>query len=229
MGHAYIEAQQQSPARVSDGGDVKLRGTRDGAALGIPWLQALALEGRMFGVSYGSTQPSIVTVATFSTEAAVDLDEFDLLQTIPESVAVIPTYYKVGYVAIGTIAALQTILVYGNSGVINAGTTATTPYNFRASSGNRSACTVDILGDNVGTAITIDGVIFHEAVTAITGEAGDAAPMGMHEWTAATASYLPVLDGATGTGRQVAGFAHGEGSTGFLTYAWAELPIHAIE
>ncbi len=223
-----IDASVVPGRATSDKQIMAARGTRDGSLYTADWLQALSMEGRVYGVAFGDANLGIVTVGTFGA-GAIDLDEFDLLQTIPESVAVIPTYYKVGYVAIGTIAALQTILVYGNSGVINAGTTATTPYNFRASSGNRSACTVDILGDNVGTAITIDGVIFHEAVTAITGEAGDAAPMGMHEWTAATASYLPVLDGATGTGRQVAGFAHGEGSTGFLTYAWAELPISAIE
>lgn len=227
MAHTYVNAQQGSPTRVTDGTDVKLRSTRDGAALGIPWLQALSLEGKVFGVSYGDANCGVVAVGTFGTEAALDLDEFDLHQAIPASVAVIPVYYKVGFSVIGTIAITQVVLAWGNTGAVSGGHSCT-PYNMKPASSSLSATTVTGLCNNGGTAMVIDGVIFHEATTALTGSATNPGQLG-YDWSAIKAGYLPVIEGLAGTGRQIGGWAASEAGTGFLTYNWAELPISAIE
>jgi hypothetical protein len=185
------------------------------------------LEGRVFGVSYGAANKDIVSVGTFGTQAAtIDLDEFDLLQTIPATVAVIPVYFKVAFVGIGAAGATQAVLAWGNTGVISGGITAV-PYNFRPASDNLSATTVVGLGADGGTALVVAGVIYHEASTALTGVAGTPAQLG-YEWSVKQAGYLPVLEGLAGTGRQVIGCAHGHTTTGYMTYAFAELPIAAV-
>lgn len=226
MSHTFVNAQQLSPARVADGTDVKLRATRDGAALQIPWLQALSLEGRVFGVEFGSANKAVVLVGTFGA-GAVDLDEFDLLQIVPATVGIIPAYFKVGFSAHGT-GACEVALVWGNTGVINATNIACTPYNLRPASSNVSACTVNGLGNDAGTAMVVDGVIFVEATTALTGVAGTPAQLG-YEWSVNDSGVMPIIEGLTAPERIVAGFAASNAGTGWLTYMWAELPISAFE
>lgn len=224
MSRLYINAQQLDPSRGSDGTDVKVRGTRDGALYQVPWLQALCLEGRMFGVQFGDANLGIVTVGTFG-GGAIDLEEHDLLQTVPATVAVIPVYYKVAFLAHGT-GACSVALVWGNTGVITGGSTAV-PYNMRPASSNVSACTVAILGNAGGTAVVVDGVIYHEATTALTGVAATPAQLG-YEWSATKDSFIPVIEGLASPERQIAGFAASNAGTGWINYVYAELPISAI-
>lgn len=226
MAHTFLNAQQLNPARVAEGKDIEQRATRDGAGYTIPWLQALSLEGRLFGVQFGSANKDIVTVGTFGA-GATDLDEFDMLCQVPATVGVIPVYFKVGYVALGT-GVQHTSLVWGNTGIINATNIACVPYNMRPGSSNVSACTVNGLGNDAGTAMVVDGVIFQEASTALTGVDATVAQLG-YEWNVETASYLPVIEGLTSPARIIAAFASAVGGTGFLNYIWVELPISAFE
>jgi hypothetical protein len=171
----------------------------------------------------------ILTVGTFG-DGTIDLEELDLLQTIPATVGVIPVYFKVALAVVGTIADSGVALVWGNAAVINSGISAT-PYNMKPSSSNASVCTLAGLGDtaNGGTAITVDGVIYREASTAITGVGATAQQIGSYEWSAEDSGLMPVLEGLASPGRQVAGFAYGQAPTGYVNYIWAELPIAAFE
>ncbi len=202
-----------------------LRLIRDGSLSVIPWTQALVLEGRVFGVSFGAANMS-TTVGTFGAEAAIDLDEIDMLQTIPATVAVMPLYFKCAFVAIGTIAATQVVLTWGAGGVGSAGITCT-PYNLKPASSSVSACTVTGLHDNGGTAIVNAGVIFREATTALTGVAATPAQLG-YEWTAGRTGFVPVIQGLVSPTRQIAAWAKAQGGTGYLMYQYAELPVSDV-
>jgi len=197
-----------------------------GELISIPWMQALALEGRMFGVAFGAANNTIVTVGTFA-PGAVALDEFDLLQTVPATVAVMPAYYKVAFSTVGTVAALHVALAWGQSGIIANGITAT-PSNLNTGSSVTSACTVAGLGDTAGTAAVIAGVFFNEAATVLDGAAGTDQQLG-YEWSVGNSGFAPVIKGLVSPTRQVLGFAGSQAGTGWLTYQWAEFPIDAIE
>ena len=197
-----------------------------GELIGIPWLQALALEGRIFGVAYGAANNTIVTVGTFA-PGAVALDEFDLLQTVPATVAVLPAFYKVAFSTVGTVAAAHVALAWGQTGVIAAGISAT-PSNLNTGSALTSACTIAGLGDTGGTAAVIAGTIFHEAATVLDGAAGTAQQLG-YAWSAGNSGFAPVIKGLVSPTRQVLGFAGSQAGTGWITYQWAELPLDAIE
>lgn len=222
-----VKAQQGSPERVAEGLPIQLRSTRDGSVIQVPWVQALCLEGRVYGISYGAANLTL-TIATFGTNASLALDETDLLQTIPETVAVIPVFFKVGFVGLGTAAEVSAVLAYGKGGVVSGGVTSIIPYNYRPGSGNKSACTYVGLANKGGTVITLEGIIYHESSTALTGAANEPAQLG-YEWSVEKAGYLPVMEGKPSTGRQVAAWAHSaQASTGYLSYVFAELPIADI-
>jgi len=225
----YLNAQQLDPSRGSDGTDVKLRGTRCGALYEVPWIHALCLEGRVFGVQFGSANKNITLVGTFGNAGAtIDLDEFDLLQTIPATVGILPIYFKVAFSIIGTIAEAGAALAWGAAGVAGANPVAMVPYNMRPGSSNVSACTIVGLCDDGGSASFVPaGVIYREASTSETGAATEPAQLGL-EWSAATAGFVPVVEGLRGIDRQIAGWAKAQAGAGWINYVFAELPVSAI-
>lgn len=226
MAHSYILANQNSPTRTTDGQDIKLRGTRDGALFQAPWLQALTLEGRMYGVQFGDANCDPVGAGTFNA-GVVDLDAFDYLQTIPETVAVLPVYYEIAFLAIGTVGETGLHVLWGAGGVKHASGITPVPFNMRPGSSNTSACTYSALSDDAGTVIVPAGVICSRICTAVTG-----AITGMNlvpPWSVMQAGFSPVLDGLSGTGRQIAAWFPAIGGTGYFTSYFAELPIAAVE
>ncbi|KKK98684.1 hypothetical protein LCGC14_2640250, partial [marine sediment metagenome] len=92
-----------SPNRGASGSWVGMRAGLDGAPVVQPWVQALVIEGLGFSINYGAALNDATTVGTFG-DGGADLDEFDLLQTLPSAgtTAVIPIYFKPVYEAIGT-------------------------------------------------------------------------------------------------------------------------------
>ena len=168
MSDVYGRALQNSVGRAADGTGVILRMTRDGAAVEVPWLQALCLEGRMFGVQFGDATTDPVGAATFGA-GVVDLTEFDYLQTIPATVAVLPIYFEIAYLAIGTVAETGLHVVWGSAGVKHASGITPVAFNMRPGSSNASVCTLSALSDTGGTAIVPAGVICSRITTAVTG------------------------------------------------------------
>ena len=227
MSDLRIMSNQGSVNRTQDTNWVAVRGLRDGSISQIPWLQALCLEGRMFGMQCGDATLDPVGPGTFGA-GAVDLDEFDYLQTVPATVAVIPVYFAVGFVGVGTAAECGIHLLWGSTGVISNGTATNTIFNMRPGSSNSSACTVATLGDDGGTAFVPAGVIYENVTTAITGAANTPQQF-VPPYSAATAPYIAVIEGLASPNRQIAGFTNGQAATGYLTSVWAELPIADIE
>lgn len=224
MSNIYGFTQQDNVARASDGTSVGIRATRDGALLQIPWIQALCLEGRVFGIQCGDGTLDPVGAGAFGV-GVNDLDEFDYLHTIPDTVAILPIYYSVGYTVIGTAGEAGIALGWGTGGVINGGIAANTIFNLKPASSNTSSCTVATLGDDVGTVITLAGMIYHNISTALTGVAGTPAQF-VPPYSIKTTGFVPVLEGAL----QMAGFSGGVvAPAGYITSYWVELPISAIQ
>lgn len=226
MAHLYVAAQQLDPSRGSDGTDVKVRGTRDGALYQAPWIQALCLEGRVFQAAPGSTALG-TTVGAFGGTTTIDFDEFDYLQTIPATVAVLPIYINVGIAVTGTAGEGGFQAYWGGSGVAGANPVTVTPHNLRPASSNVSACTVVALCDDGGTAFVPAGLIARAASNTITVTSGF---MDVPAWSVVNAGYVPVIEGLASPGRQIGIWVYSQGATtGFIQHAWAELPISAIE
>src|SRR3990167_11163507 len=112
MSDLRVQAQQQSVARATDGQWLSLRSLRDGTLITVHWILALTIEGRVFGLQTGDAAADPVGAATFGA-GVVDLDEFDFLQTIPASVAAIPLYYEISFLAIGTISEMGMHVIWG--------------------------------------------------------------------------------------------------------------------
>ena len=196
------------------------RALLDGSVVTVPWWQALVIEGYGFAVNYGSAANSATTVGTFGA-GGIDLDEFDLLHTLPSngSVGVIPIYYQPVLEAVGTAAAVDLALCYGSGGVIANGITAD-GINMRPDSSIADAGTIAGLGDDGGTVITVGSFIWRDGTTALTGATTEY-PLHNLYWSIAKTGIAPVVVGAS---RQIAGFASAQASTGFLTYQWLEMP-----
>ena len=71
MADDRVFAQQINVGRSTDGIYVAKRGLRDGAAIVVPWIQALVFEGRCFGVHFGDITTPIAG------HAAIDADQPD--------------------------------------------------------------------------------------------------------------------------------------------------------
>ncbi len=226
MAEARIYAAQESVGRTSDGEYIGLRGTRDGALIALPWIQACIWEGLGFSVGYGAAANEDTDPGTFGAGGA-DLDEFDMLQTLPAngSVGIIPILFKPVFEDIGTVLAVDILLCYGSGGIVGANSVSQTPVNLRSDSNNTSACTVAGLGDDGGTVITIGSYIYREGGTHLTGIADTPATLLNLEWSAQKVGYAPVIVGAS---RQVAAFLASQAGTGYITYQWLELPAEAL-
>ena len=217
--------QQDNVARASDGSSTGLRITRDGALIEIPWLQALCLEGRVFGAQEGSASLTITGAGQFGPGAPA-LDEFDYLHTIPATVAILPVFVQVSFSIIGTVDETGIICAAGGSGVIASGITLT-PYNMRPGSSNTTSCTVVGLGATGGTNIVLTQIFHHDVTVAITGAAGTPQQF-VPPYSVATAGFVPVLEGDTSPESQFAVFAPNQAGSGYITTAWVELPIAAL-
>lgn len=205
----------------SGGGWVAARGLSDGTMAVVPWVQALIMEGYGFTTQFGAADKDDTDPGTFGA-GGVDLTEFDFLQTLPSngSVGIIPIFWKPVFEAIGTIAAIDALLVFGTGGVKHASGITPTAANMRPDSSIASGCTLSALSDAAGTTIVIGGEIYREGGTHLTGVAGTGQTL-MPEWSINKTGYAPVIVGAS---RQVAAFASGQASTGFMTYQWLEMP-----
>ena len=225
MSNASGFVQQDNVSRASDGSSTGLRLTRDGALIEIPWLQALCLEGRVFGTQQGTASLTITAGGTFAPGAPA-LDEFDYLNTIPATVAILPVYVKVAFATVGAVDETGIICAAGGSGVTTGGITLT-PFNMRPGSSNTTSCVVEGISDTGGTNVVLTQVFHHDVTVAITGVAGTPQQF-VPAYSVTTAGFVPVLEGATSPGSQFLVFAPSATGTGYITTAWVELPIAAV-
>jgi len=220
---------QSSAKRSAEDTFHNTRMLRDGSVATIPWTQALTLEGRVYGAAPGATALG-VAAGSFGA-GAIDTDEFDYLQTIPATVAVLPIYIRVCIVTIGTAAEAGFHAFWGGAGVIGANSVAVTPHNLLTNSSNTSACTVATLGDDGGTTFVPAGLIARDVVMGITPNITATTAIGstfIPAWSAITAGYTPTITGLASPARQIVIWANGQAAAGYIHHVFAELPIADI-
>lgn len=84
MASIYLNAAERgSVTRVSEGSQLQVRGTRDGAIFVADWYEAHALEGRVFSATFGS----VTTALTFLITAA---NRPDMWVRCPDGTMILP-------------------------------------------------------------------------------------------------------------------------------------------
>jgi len=220
---------QSSVKRGKEDGFKNARMMRDGTISIIPWIEALVLEGKVYGAAPGATALG-VAAGSFGA-GAIDTDEFDYLQTVPATVAVKPIYIRVCLVTIGTAAEAGYHAFWGAAGVTGANSVAVTPHNLLTNSTNTSACTVSTLGDDGGTTFVPAGLIARDVVMGITPNITATTAIGstfIPAWSAASAGYSPTITGLVSPGRQISIWANAQAAAGYIHHVFAEFDIDEI-
>ena len=185
MADAYLNAQQQNIARLSDGSAVRLRATRDGAAIQLPWFVSLVMEGRVFQAA--APQPLTITALTIMTTYA-DASK-TVYADIPDGTAFIPVEVHCSQQAAGGLGHYFGFISDTLNGT--GGTeTAITPINYRKdapiASGATCAHTASSEVDTVtGTEISLFHRSINSDVDALSFEPS-------YLWTVANAGIAPI-------------------------------------
>ncbi len=80
--------QDTGVARVSEGGDVYVRSTRDGSLFMADWKQAMIMEGRGFMINVGALTAPITGGGTGSTKPDADSPDISIL--VPNGTSLLP-------------------------------------------------------------------------------------------------------------------------------------------
>ena len=223
MSDLRVYSKQIGPSRATDDTWVALRGTRDGAAIVVPWFQALALEGRVFKVIGPEAVTRSVTGMTLLALASFGDDDASLYVDIPDGTAVLPLavswQVKATGAAIGHVMAHISDTLLGTGGTETACTIRAYHRGVPVSSVGTAAHTADSEVDHitgaevelyrVGTDQDLDGVALE--------------PFGF--WNANDAGLAPIgVDGAS----FFVDIVWTTSGTGFASLTWAELPEAAV-
>lgn len=143
-------------SRVSEGGDVYIRSTRDGAIFTADWKQAMVMEGRGFMINVGALTGPALGGGTPATKPDTDGPEIQV--SIPDGTTFIPLRMEIE-VGAPEIAATNNevdILIAADLDAtllgLGAGT-AETPYNLNTLHSRTSNCT--ILSENSSAITTV--------------------------------------------------------------------------
>lgn len=213
--------QTSAVTRLSEGSDVYVRALRDGSLVNVPWVMALALEGKVFGVNAGV----LTTPLTFN--ATIADGEPDLLVNVPSGTTIIPLFIRVDFEDTGT-AQVMDVLAVASPVYDNANTsTALTIRNLRSDLPYQSACSAMDVVTAGGTALESGN--YFEFWRPYAGFAEDGfngstswGNNALHgaSWTIGDSVVPPIIVGQGSLGV----FASAQAGTGFITAIWAELP-----
>ena len=212
---------------TSDGANLRVQGTRDGAIFTADWFLARALEGRMFGANAGTG----TTPVTFA--GAYDADGMDFHLHVPQGTTVIPVSITAVYDAVGTESTMEIIGLASNTGDGSVTGTASTIYNMRMDAPYSSLCTATGAVDAAGATDPNAGnfIEFWRRQRPLT----DTVASGendRHElrfnYSAATEGPPPVIVGSGDSGSCLAVYCTAQAGTGFLTVVWVEVPSNSI-
>ena len=221
-------SQSSSVGRASEGAQKQLRVLRDGSLVSVDWMQALVMEGRVFGVNVGTgTGPT-----TFN--AAYAVAEQDLYLYVPANTVIIPLLMSVAFEDTGTAIVMDVVAGYSLNGDSAVTGTALTIYNYKTGDSRDSGCTATSVITAAGTT-HLGGDDFLEIWRPYAGFAEDAFN-GSTAWVnqavhgarwSAKQEVAPII-GSVGTAGALSLYASATASTGFITLIWAELPASAF-
>ena len=217
--------QTSSVASESEGSDVFLRAMRDGSLINVPWVQAKAIEGKVFCAQTGvMTSP-----VTFSPVVAGDMP--DLAVTVPSGTTIIPVYISVNMEDTGTVLAADVFAiaskVYDNAVTATATITITNLRTDKATGG--SQCTAYSVITSNGTDLetaTYNYVEFWRPLAGMVEDAETSSAASLNpaisfsKWTIGNAVVPPIIVGTSTLGV----FAGTQAGTGFITAMWVEEP-----
>ncbi len=216
--------EQTSVSRKSEGGTRQIRLMRDGAVLGMDWIQAAVMEGRVHGAQTGTgTTPD--TMNPIYGDALQDFYVY-----VPAGTVIVPLDIQVSLEDGGTILAVDTLAGYSSNGDSNPTGTAITIYNYKTLASPATSCVATAVVTSTGTT-HLGGTDFLEFWRPYAGVAndhataqpvnmdGEAGPNGAH-WSAKT-RVAPVI-GSAGTDCALSIFAGAQAGIGFITVIWAE-------
>lgn len=211
----------------SDRTMVDVRGTRDGAMFTAPWLTALAIEGRCFGVNTGvASTPDAFNDAWLVTEP-------DMLITVPSGTTIIPVNIEVSWEDSSTA---EVVDVYAClSSVFDQVTTDDdlTIMNMRTDAPRKSLCNAVavVTGATATTLYTGNFLEFWRGTAGYAEDAFDrsAAPKsGLNSkanWNIRNALVPPVIVGEGSLSIWVSGTS----IDGWIAVIWAEIPSNSIK
>lgn len=134
-------AQTGGVAIASEGGDLQVRATRDGAVYMAPWIQGLILEGRCYMIQVGALTTPIVGGGAGT---VVDLDQPEVNIGVPSGTTILPFRIDVQCESSATEADndIGEIIIGFDRLATNAGGTFTdeTAVNLRTDNPNSSNC-----------------------------------------------------------------------------------------
>lgn len=210
-----VKSGVQSPSMArSDGSDVVPRALRDGTLLKFDWVEALAMEGRVFCAHFGTLDTPVALQTSFTATLP------SLAVQVPDSIIAIPLYYEIQAAATGG-AIFRTHLAITPTKVLAASAfagTKITPLNVRLGSARSSAC-------EAAHTVTTTGGDYTTGAIYLThrGNQGDidaVAIDGNYRWNVKDAGILPIVEDG---GSICAFFYNTTSGTGWAKLYWAEL------
>ncbi len=224
MSDLRIKTGVSSPTRVtSDGQWINARGSRSGALYTADWLQAMAMEGRMFVANAGT----ITTPITFGA-GSIDSTEPDLHLAVADGTTAFLVSLDIVVEAYGSTAIFEFMAAIGEGGTAGADT-ATVPTNLRTDApvsttsvvGNASAADAVYMTTNISE-FWRGGLA--KAVTIGTADDDSSIQKETYHWSARESGKYPILVGAA----QLQVHCAAQASTGFITAVWVEVPSNSI-
>ena len=204
-----------TPIRDVDGTPGELWATLDGAGVTEELIQALVADGRVFHARVGSASSEVTLDATWANT------DPDISMAVPAGITVIPLRIAVVYQAFGSDALVETMtLISQTTGAESAGTLFTS-VNYRLRHTRESQVRVytgpTVTSGYTGTYFELYRNCQQNAGTQAAGEGG--IPY-RYEWNYKKHPPAPFVEGSA----QMATWAVGQASKGFIDWVWAEIP-----
>lgn len=215
MSDMRVYGKQFNVAAGADGTWVGLRGLRDGSVVEVPWVQALVLEGRVFGVQAGGVTTPIAG------HAAIDADQPEIAVRVPSGASVVPLSARMAMETGATTLAQGGMMVAVSGIDVGAGTsTSFTPFPLNFNAPRASSCLAHHTYTGNGTdPLTAGNHIELARVSAVID--ADAATSGIIPPTLKWTAFDDIAPLIAQVGSFL-GYGEAAANTVFATLIWAE-------
>ena len=221
MADNRIKAFLSTLARVSKGEWTPQTGLADGTPFSAPWLQKLAMDGRMF-VANAGTGTAPITGAGAYVNTTPDLD-----MSVPAGRVVVPIYLTVQFETYGTSLLNEIVAAIGWGGVI-APTSATAVVPVATNPAKSQGSSATIVSDGTGATYMTSNVYEfwrHGQAFSITKTSASATVASQDsvrfEWSAMASGVWPVMYNPSGISRFNL-FPCSQAPTEFITLVYVE-------
>lgn len=221
MAYEIATVKQNSYLDYSEGQERPARSNRRGELVQMNSIQQFIADGRAFIINAGvATAPQTLVGAYVATTP-------DVYVYVPLGTTIIPLFIRVMYEAVGTESTMEIVATASVTGDSSAGGTGLTIYPMRLDNPRSSACTATVGGTvtspNSGTFFDFWREMRPLTDTVATTE-NDRHGL-VFEWSALESPAPFVVGTTAGTGGScVAIWAASQAPTGFIQFAWAEIP-----